>query len=247
MSKSPPVETHSPGCRRQLPKPERHALANFGREADVTAFGAMRIIVTRSGHVTCEFGGTTGVVYLRQLCCVPTQVKTNAIVRYPEVLVPKCVNSATSIDTDLKRDNSMSYKTSCHCGAVTIEMQRPIRKMTQCNCSICRRYGALWAYQQRKAVRVIAAKGALKAYTWGKGELEFFHCSKCGCTMHYERSERRADGSDMSAVNMRNIDDPSRISNLPIRLFDGAGTWKVLSEDVEPHLLLSPEPQTVSG
>ena len=38
----------------------------------------------------------------------------------------------------------------------------------------------------------------------------------------------------------RNIDNPERISQLPIRLLDGAGNWSVLGEDVEPHLLMSP-------
>ena len=134
----------------------------------------------------------------------------------------------------------MPYTTSCHCGAVTIKLQRPIRKLTRCNCSICRRYGALWAYQQRKAICVQADEGDLTAYTWGSGQLEFFHCSKCGCITHYDHSERRDDGSDMSAVNMRNIQDPSRIAHLPIRLIDGAKTWKILKEEVEPHLLISP-------
>jgi hypothetical protein len=139
----------------------------------------------------------------------------------------------------------MPYITTCHCGAVTIEMQRQIRKLTQCNCSICRRYGALWAYQQRKAIRVIDERDALRAYTWGKGKLEFFHCSNCGCVTHYDHSDRRADGSDMSAVNMRNSIDPARISTLPIRLIDGAGNWKVLGENVAPHLLMSPPPKRI--
>ena len=136
----------------------------------------------------------------------------------------------------------MPYRTSCHCGAVTIELQRRIRKLTRCNCSICRRYGALWANQQRKAVLVSDKTGALSGYRWGKGTLEFFHCSACGCITHYAHSERRKDGSDMCGVNMRNIDDPAQIREVPIRLLDGAGTWKVLGEDVEPHLLMSPGP-----
>ena len=57
---------------------------------------------------------------------------------------------------------------------------------------------------------------------------------------HYEQSDRREDETDMSAVNMRNIRDPRQIAGLPIRLLGGAGTWMVLSEDAEPHLLLSP-------
>jgi hypothetical protein len=44
----------------------------------------------------------------------------------------------------------------------------------------------------------------------------------------------------MSAVNMRNVIDPARISKLPIRLLDGAMTWNVLEEYVQPNLLMSP-------
>lgn len=134
----------------------------------------------------------------------------------------------------------MPYSTACHCGAVTIEMQRPIRQLTQCNCSICRRYGALWAYQQRKALRVTDAGGVLRPYRWGDKTLDFFHCSVCGCVTHYDHAERRADGSDMSAVNMRNITEPARIAHLPIRLFDGARTWKTMGHKVDPDLLMSP-------
>ncbi len=141
----------------------------------------------------------------------------------------------------------MPYETTCHCGAVTIEMQRRVRKLTRCNCSICRRYGALWAYQQRKAVFISVKRDVLRAYRWGKGKLEFFHCSACGCVTHYEQSGRREDGSDMSAVNMRNISDPRQIAELPIRLLDGAGSWTVLSEDVEPHLLMSPASKEGGG
>ena len=129
------------------------------------------------------------------------------------------------------------YETRCHCGAVTVVLTRPIRKMTQCNCSICRRYGALWAYQQRKAITVTADEIALRSYEWGEETLSFFYCAICGCVTHYHHAQARPDGSDMSAVNMRNAVDPARISAVPIRLLDGAGSWKVLDESRLPHLL----------
>jgi len=46
----------------------------------------------------------------------------------------------------------------------------------------------------------------------------------------------------MGAVNLRNIDDPAIVAGLPIRLLDGASSWKVLDEAPQPHLLRSPEP-----
>lgn len=134
----------------------------------------------------------------------------------------------------------MPLTTTCHCGAVTIEMKRKVQKLTQCNCSICRRYGALWAYQQRKALTVKSARGPLRSYSWGKEQYEFFHCANCGCVTHYEQAEKRPDGSDMAAVNMRNAADPAKIAHLPIRLLDGDGNWQVLRDKAEPDLLISP-------
>jgi hypothetical protein len=133
------------------------------------------------------------------------------------------------------------YTASCHCGTVRLELQTRPRKLTQCNCSLCRRYGALWAYFQRKRVRVIAKRNDLAIYSWLGKRFEFFRCATCGCVTHYQRTDRRADGSDMGAVNLRNIDDPTIISNVPIRLLDGASSWTSLSESPQPYLLRSPD------
>jgi hypothetical protein len=57
---------------------------------------------------------------------------------------------------------------------------------------------------------------------------------------HYECTEKRSDGSDMAAVNMRNVVDPARVADLPIRLLDGDGNWKVLRDEAQPGLLSSP-------
>jgi hypothetical protein len=120
---------------------------------------------------------------------------------------------------------------SCHCGKVRLELPRLPRSLTQCNCSICRRYGTLWAYYRRRSVRVIASKTALAPYSWRNRVREYFRCKGCGCVTHYEyRARKRADGMDTVAVNLRNVDDPGRIAHVPIKLLDGAKTWQVLGE-----------------
>ena len=132
------------------------------------------------------------------------------------------------------------YTASCHCGAVILELQKKPKQLTQCNCSLCRRYGALWANFQRKSVRVIAKRNALQSYSWKDKRFEFFRCSVCGCVTHYERTDKREDGSDMGAVNLRNIDNPAIVAGLSIRLLDGASSWRVLEKAVQPYLLQSP-------
>jgi hypothetical protein len=129
---------------------------------------------------------------------------------------------------------------SCHCGAVRLEMARTPRKLTQCNCSICRRYGAIWAYYRRKSVRVVCARNALSLYTWRNETLQFYRCKKCGSVTHHEQMRKRSDGTDTLAVNVRNIDNPAAIADLPIKLLDGASSWKVLGEGAQPDLFSSP-------
>lgn len=119
---------------------------------------------------------------------------------------------------------------TCHCGKVKLETPRRPRKLTQCNCSVCRRYGAIWGYFRRKAVRVSDEQGALVGYSWGRANLEFHHCGICGCVTHHSRVRRREDGTDTLAINLRNADDPNLVADLPVRMLDGADTWNVLEE-----------------
>lgn len=114
---------------------------------------------------------------------------------------------------------------SCHCGAVRVTVPRRPRVLTDCNCSICRRYGVLWAYYKPAQVRSRAARGATESYAWGRENIRFVRCSSCGCVTHYERPgaspERRI------AVNARCF-DPSVIEGVRVRRLDGADTWKYL-------------------
>jgi hypothetical protein len=123
---------------------------------------------------------------------------------------------------------------SCHCGAVVLEIARRPRKLTQCNCSICRRYGALWAYCSRSGARVMQGRRSLVRYVQEGRSREFWRCKICGCVTHHQRP--RGTGI---AVNARNM-DPQTVAEVPIRLLDGASTWKVLSERPQPDLFRSP-------
>jgi hypothetical protein len=58
-------------------------------------------------------------------------------------------------------------ESTCHCGAVKLEILAAPETLTDCNCSICRRYGGLWAHYSPKDVRVVAGEGATDGYSWG--------------------------------------------------------------------------------
>jgi hypothetical protein len=92
---------------------------------------------------------------------------------------------------------------TCHCGAVRVTIPRKPRSATDCNCSICRRYGVLWAYYKASTVRVEAKRGATQSYAWGGKALRFVRCATCGCVLCWQRV--RPDPERKMGVNIRNF------------------------------------------
>jgi len=70
---------------------------------------------------------------------------------------------------------------SCHCGAVRMTLEAAPETVTDCNCSICRRYGVLWAYYSPGAVRFHMPEGPTDRYQWGDHQIIFHRCRTCGC------------------------------------------------------------------
>jgi hypothetical protein len=113
----------------------------------------------------------------------------------------------------------------CHCGAVRIHVRQAPRSLVQCNCSICRRYGALWAYYRPGSVRIEAPPSALQSYSWRRKIRSYHRCGTCGCVTHYTyRQERSWSTVAVNAVNF----DADVIAGARIRRLDGAKTWKFL-------------------
>lgn len=117
------------------------------------------------------------------------------------------------------------YKATCHCGNVELLVPALPTRLIQCNCSICRRYGALWGHYTRATVTVNYRPESVSAYRWGDQVIEFCHCSECGCVTHYEGVEKTPE--ERLSINFRMF--PSELySGLPVRLFDGADSWKFI-------------------
>ena len=115
---------------------------------------------------------------------------------------------------------------SCHCGAVKLEIQDSPLNVTECNCSICRRYGVLWAYYSPAHVRIVAKDSATEAYLWGEKSIEFRRCRNCGCVTHWAAAAQPADRMGVNARLMA----PEILAAAQRRRLDGADTWKYVDE-----------------
>lgn len=119
----------------------------------------------------------------------------------------------------------MAISGACHCGAVRFELRAEPKWLTRCNCSACRRLGALWAHAQRDQMTLTYAADAVIRYEWGDRLLQFITCKTCGTTTQWEANDPAPDARQ--AVNV-NLADPASIKHIRIRHFDGADTWQFL-------------------
>jgi hypothetical protein len=121
--------------------------------------------------------------------------------------------------------NTRMLTCTCHCGSIRIEVSEHPQSLIECNCSICRRNGALWALCDPGKVRIVGHPEHTSEYIWGANTIKTLRCSNCGCVTHWESLQPEPGGK--LGVNMRNS-DPMELQKIRIRQFDGAETWSYL-------------------
>jgi hypothetical protein len=117
---------------------------------------------------------------------------------------------------------------SCLCGAVRWQFEGRPDGATACNCTACRRYGVLWAYDYDD--EGIKVSGPTQAYVRGKA-LGFHFCPTCGCVAFWRGLQRDEQGRLRIAVNLRLAEDPQAVAQIPIDHFDGLDTFDDLPRD----------------
>ena len=134
------------------------------------------------------------------------------------------LNESTS-DSQMNTDDLL--RGACHCGAVQILLPHRPEKATKCNCSICRRLGAIYAYFEHGTVQITGHPEHTDEYISGDRTLRNIRCKTCGCATHWE--PLKVEPGTKGGINLNNF-DPKLIENVRIRKFDGADTWSFLDE-----------------
>ncbi len=117
---------------------------------------------------------------------------------------------------------------SCLCGVVRWSFEGVPESATACNCTACRRYGTLWAYDyEDEGIRV---SGATQIYGRGKRNLGFHFCPHCGCVAYWRGLALDEKGRRRIAVNLR-LAEPGAVAGIIIDHFDGLGSFEDLPRD----------------
>ncbi|HHF3103402.1 TPA: GFA family protein [Vibrio alginolyticus] len=87
------------------------------------------------------------------------------------------------------------HRLSCHCGKVELELALPngIEKSRRCDCSMCRRRGAIVASVPLNGIRIVQGEDVLKQYQFNTHTAKHFFCGECGIYTHHQR---RSDPSE---------------------------------------------------
>jgi hypothetical protein len=117
-----------------------------------------------------------------------------------------------------------THQGSCHCGRVTFEVRAKLDYVVDCNCSLCRRKGALWHGVADSNLRTLTGEADLVLYEFNTKTAKHYFCRHCGI---HPFIRPRIDPSAW-AVNVRCLDGVD-LSTMEVRLFDGAN-WEMAAK-----------------
>lgn len=78
---------------------------------------------------------------------------------------------------------------TCHCGAVEVSVRfnDGLKNLRHCNCSLCKRKGAVMAAVPLAALQVTKGANHLNCYQWNTNVAEHYFCKTCGIYTHHRR------------------------------------------------------------
>ena len=81
------------------------------------------------------------------------------------------------------------HRATCHCGAVELELSlsNGIENPRRCDCSICRRKGAVVASVPLSGIRVVKGAEHLRSYQFNTRTARHYFCGNCGIYTHHQR------------------------------------------------------------
>ena len=107
----------------------------------------------------------------------------------------------------------------CHCGAVRIRLELPdgIVNPRRCDCSLCRRKGAVVASVPLERLTLISGADELRQYQFGTMTAKHYFCGTCGIYTHHQR---RSDPSEYG-YNVGCLEGVNPFDLGAIETFDG--------------------------
>jgi hypothetical protein len=113
-------------------------------------------------------------------------------------------------------------KLSCLCGQVRIEIPKRPDFINECNCTLCSKSGARWAYFHPSEVSVVGTTNGYSREDKEDPAAEIRFCANCGSTTHFVLTASAVSkfGNSQMGVNMR-LADEKDLAGIELRYPDG--------------------------
>ncbi len=107
---------------------------------------------------------------------------------------------------------------SCHCGAVRYEVETDLAQVLSCDCTFCRKRGALWTYVGAEQFKLLSGQDDLADYQFNKKIIHHVFCRHCGVGSF--STAKGKDGYEGIGINVRCLDDVD-VDALELTPYDG--------------------------
>lgn len=115
------------------------------------------------------------------------------------------------------QDEMKTHRGTCHCQRVQFEIQSTLDPSNRCNCSFCRRRGAVMTRVPADRFRLLRGEEFLSLYQFNSGVAKHYFCKVCGIyTFHRPRV-----APELYGVNVGCLEGVDPYS-LKVGLIDGA-------------------------
>jgi hypothetical protein len=96
-------------------------------------------------------------------------------------------------------------KLKCHCGSIeaNINVAENLEKILRCNCSLCKRKGAIMSMVKNENFKITKGEDKLKLYQFHTKVAKHYFCSVCGIYTHHNPRSNPA----MTGFNLGCLDD----------------------------------------
>jgi hypothetical protein len=107
-----------------------------------------------------------------------------------------------------------TYQGSCHCGEVRFEVDADLDHVRVCDCSICRRRGALLHRVAEHELRLLTPLDGLSLYTFHTQTARDYFCPRCGilpfrrprtAPEQWSVNVRCLEGVDLDAIPVKRV------------------------------------------
>jgi hypothetical protein len=110
-----------------------------------------------------------------------------------------------------------TYRGSCHCGEVRFEVDADLDRVRVCDCSMCRRRGALLHRVEPDDLRLLTPLEGLSVYTFHTHTARDYFCPRCGILPF----RRPRTAPELWSVNVRCLEDVD-LDAIPVERLHGS-------------------------